>query len=364
MHSKQDQTVVVVLAGVASVSIAWAVHHLLKRRKYDDLDSVVSFSSRLVAGMRAHESLEEYSLFDDPLAEVLAGRQAMKKAKATLKGMATDEHGGETDGASDGQRSDHTKRRYMVGRVALRTKFFDTRLLEAVSSGPPAAVRQVVLLGAGMDTRAWRSPLPEGVSWFEVDRSDVLRAKHKALKKAGAAFSQSENQIDTKYPLKAASYISCSVDLENQQWVDGLIAEGFDPEIPTCWILEGLVMYLSPAAVSKLLTGMHAASAVGSRALIMAFCGNDIKDWYIQSAAGKPMQWVADLASTFKSSFPKEAGGYLEEHGWQLKLSQGYTQLAGEYAGDLPWNTDLSLNGAALKMDEYTSYMEAVAVKH
>ena len=57
--------------------------------------------------------------------------------------MATDEHGGETDGASDGQRSDHTKRRYMVGRVALRTKFFDTRLLEAVSSGPPAAVRHV-----------------------------------------------------------------------------------------------------------------------------------------------------------------------------------------------------------------------------
>jgi hypothetical protein len=97
---------------------------------------------------------------------------------------------------------------------------------------------------------------------------------------------------------------------------------------------------------------------------LQAFCGNDIKDWYIQSAAGKPMQWVADLASTFKSSFPKEAGGYLEEHGWQLKLSQGYTQLAGEYAGDLPWNTDLSLNGAALKMDEYTSYMEAVAVKH
>ena len=77
------------------------------------------------------------------------------------------------------------------------------------------------------------------------------------------------SHADTKYPLKAASYISCSVDLENQQWVDGLTAEGFDPEVPTCWVLEGLVMYLSPAAVSKLLKGMHAASAVGSRALIM-----------------------------------------------------------------------------------------------
>ncbi len=72
-----------------------------------------------------------------------------------------------------------------------------------------------------------------------------------------------------KYPLKAASYITCSVDLENQNWVDGLIARGFDPEVPTCWILEGLVMYLSPVAVEKLLKGMHAVSATGSRLLIM-----------------------------------------------------------------------------------------------
>ena len=72
-----------------------------------------------------------------------------------------------------------------------------------------------------------------------------------------------------KYPLKAASYITCSVDLENQNWADGLIAKGFDPEVPTCWLLEGLVMYLSPVAVEKLLKGMHAVSATGSRLLIM-----------------------------------------------------------------------------------------------
>jgi hypothetical protein len=98
------------------------------------------------------------------------------------------------------------KRKYMVGRVALRTRFFDTHLLDAVTAGPPAAIKQaclrthpihageactamllyagvtppshalpkglpdvnrlqnvqVVLLGAGMDTRAWRLPLPGG----------------------------------------------------------------------------------------------------------------------------------------------------------------------------------------------------------
>ena len=74
---------------------------------------------------------------------------------------------------------------------------------------------------------------------------------------------------DARHPLKAAAYISCSVDLENQNWADGLVARGFDPEVPTCWILEGLVMYLSPEAVEKLLKGMHAVSATGSRLLVM-----------------------------------------------------------------------------------------------
>ena len=55
----------------------------------------------------------------------------------------------------------------------------------------------------------------------------------------------------------------------------GLIARGFDPEVPTCWILEGLVMYLSPVAVEKLLKGMHAVSATGSRLLIMV-CGSQL----------------------------------------------------------------------------------------
>ena len=78
-----------------------------------------------------------------------------------------------------------------------------------------------------------------------------------------------------KYPLKAASYTTCSMDVESQNWADSLTARGFDPEVPTCWILEGLVMYLSPAAVEKLLKGMHAVSATGSRLLIMV-CPNPL----------------------------------------------------------------------------------------
>lgn len=58
----------------------------------------------------------------------------------------------------NGKEQPHGKRRYQVGRVTLRTLFFDRHLLAALEGG----ARQVVLLGAGMDSRAWRLDLPPG----------------------------------------------------------------------------------------------------------------------------------------------------------------------------------------------------------
>jgi len=62
-----------------------------------------------------------------------------------------------------------SKRRHCVTRFALRTKLIDDQVLAAlsdskVSEDQPEAVRQVVVLGAGMDTRAWRMDLPEGTA--------------------------------------------------------------------------------------------------------------------------------------------------------------------------------------------------------
>lgn len=64
------------------------------------------------------------------------------------------------DTAEKGEVTPHSDRKYLVGRVALRTLFYDDHLLAALKGG---AVRQVVLLGAGMDSRAWRLDLPEGL---------------------------------------------------------------------------------------------------------------------------------------------------------------------------------------------------------
>ena len=69
--------------------------------------------------------------------------------------MGAQEYGDE--GADKGEHGD-SKRKYAVGRVTLRTLFFDDHVLSAVRAG----ARQVVLLGAGMDCRAWRLDLAAG----------------------------------------------------------------------------------------------------------------------------------------------------------------------------------------------------------
>ncbi len=55
---------------------------------------------------------------------------------------------------------------------------------------------QVVLLGAGMDTRAWRLELPPGVAWFEVDTADVLGAKRAIMTRAGAQWPERAALVD------------------------------------------------------------------------------------------------------------------------------------------------------------------------
>ena len=69
----------------------------------------------------------------------------------------------EEPGNDKGEHHD-SKRKYAVGRVTLRTLFFDDHVLAAVRAG----ARQVVLLGAGMDCRAWRLDLPAGDGALET----------------------------------------------------------------------------------------------------------------------------------------------------------------------------------------------------
>ncbi|GAA3048961.1 hypothetical protein GCM10020000_31750 [Streptomyces olivoverticillatus] len=116
----------------------------------------VARTARLTAALRARESARPDRLFDDPLAASLAG----DTGRALL-----DEFGD-------------------VPAIAVRTRFYDdalTRLCTA-DDGP----RQLVLVAAGMDSRAYRLDLPVGTTVFELDRPELLAVKETLLADAGA----------------------------------------------------------------------------------------------------------------------------------------------------------------------------------
>lgn len=130
--------------------------------------------------------------------------------------------------------------------IVIRTKFLDDLLRQASASG----VRQVVLLGAGMDSRAFRMDWPEGTRLFEVDTAAPLEFKASVLRQERA--------------VAHCERITVAVDLR-EDWPGALAAAGHDPAVPTVWIAEGLLIYLPEDAVELLLARISAQSAAGSR---------------------------------------------------------------------------------------------------
>ena len=106
-------------------------------------------------------------------------------------------------------------------------------------------IEQVVLLGSGMDARAWRLPLKEGnaVAWFDLDSGPVYEIKRTELESAGAELVKNEDEKAPKprFPLKAKSYACVGCDMSSGDWVEELKAAGFDPSKPALFAAEGVI---------------------------------------------------------------------------------------------------------------------------
>jgi methyltransferase (TIGR00027 family) len=121
--------------------------------------------------------------------------------------------------------------------VKLRTRYFDDMLERQIALG----CRQVVLLGAGLDTRAVRKS-SVGVTYFEIDDAATLKLKHARLAEHGI-------RGDTRFI--AGNYVSDGL-------MTLLLTHGFDPELPTYLIWEGNTMYLPLACDEAILRELGA----------------------------------------------------------------------------------------------------------
>jgi methyltransferase (TIGR00027 family) len=158
----------------------------------------------------AHQVLESGSVFADPLAVRILGADAPTAIAAA--------------------KNDPSRRRLRLF-IAVRTRFAEDALATAVARG----VRQLVVLGAGLDTYAYRASLGESLRIFEVDHPATQAWKRQRLGEAAI-------------PVPRALTFA-PVDFERETLADGLTAAGFDPAQQTFFTWLGVVPYLTEQAV-------------------------------------------------------------------------------------------------------------------
>lgn len=180
--------------------------------------------------------------------------------------------------------------------VAIRTKYLDDTIESVLASTP---IRQVVLVAAGMDARAFRLSWPEDTVVYEVDHAALHAEKRSRLAELGARSTVRRREV--------------GADLAGD-WLPALRDAGFDREQPTLWVTEGLMFFLTREQASALLATMRSASSPGSwLALDM------ISEQLLRSPASQ--FFLATLASDgvrwqFGTDDPEE---FLRENGWELR---------------------------------------------
>ena len=115
--------------------------------------------------------------------------------------------------------------------------------------------RQLVLLGAGFDARAYRMEGMEKLSVFEVDQQTTFDVKEPLLANEELRV---KNRVVVPYEFTEQNRAA------GRTWGQALIAKGFDVRVPTVWLLEGFVMYLSMNDTKLMMEEVGRLSAPGS----------------------------------------------------------------------------------------------------
>ncbi|MBW0104621.1 class I SAM-dependent methyltransferase [Pseudonocardia sp. KRD291] len=220
--------------------------------------------------------------------------------------------------------------------LGVRSRFFDDCLCGAARAG----VDQVVILAAGLDTRAFRLDWPSGVTVYEIDQSAVLEFKDTVLDREGADAAAGRSVVP--------------VDLRHD-WPAALTAAGFDPSWRTVWLAEGLLPYLPAAAERLLFERVQELSAPGSRIAVEHFGGSIEKITSSPEFRTMSQQVIgADVRTLF---FEEERGSspeaWLSGHGWAV-TSRLSGDLAREYGRPLPASVQDVMGGVELLRADLT----------
>ncbi|MFI8163563.1 class I SAM-dependent methyltransferase [Streptomyces microflavus] len=205
----------------------------------------------------------------------------------------------------------------------LRTRVLDDFLLQSVHAG---GARQVVLLGAGLDSRAFRLDWPPGCVIFEIDREEVLAFKHQVLDGLSAA--------------PKAARVPVPMDLR-ADWAGALPGAGFDPAAPSVWLVEGLLFYLPPAAETYLIDTVDRLSTAGSALAFEVKLDKDLLEYRDSPLYTATKHQIGiDLLDLFDRGPRPDSAGNLTDKGWSTSVHTPFDFTRRHRRGPLPEQND------------------------
>lgn len=258
-----------------------------------DLASSVGATATMVAAGRALATKDSRSLINDPFADTLVRAVGVDFFVKMLDG--------ELD-LSVVENSSPARVQAMIDGMAVRTKYFDDYFADAIDAG----VRQVVILAAGLDARAYRLRWPAGTVVYEIDQPQVVDFKTAVLADAGAEPTATRRAI--------------RIDLR-ADWPAALQKAGLDPAIPTAWLAEGLLIYLPSEAQDRLFDNITALSAAGSMIATEYVPGIREFDAERVREMSEPLRQLGvdiDMASLVYAGDRSHVVEYLRGAGWSV----------------------------------------------
>ena len=187
-----------------------------------------------------------------------------------------------------------------IGCAGARTRYIDDYLKTCIDRG----IEQLVMLGAGYDTRPYRfSELKGKVRVFELDQPATQRAKIEKLK---MIFGSTPEHV-----------VFVPIDFDRESMADRLYASGFASDLRTLFIWEGVTMYITAKAVDATLGFVAKHSGKGS-SIVFNYILQSVVDGTCRTEnAEKMRQSYAQRGEPLIFGIPEGAiGGFMSERGF------------------------------------------------
>jgi len=186
--------------------------------------------------------------------------------------------------------------------ITARVRYFDDITQRSIEEG----IKQLVILGAGYDSRAYRIEGLKKIRIFEVDHPATQDVKAMKVKKI---FGSLPDHV-----------VYIPADLAAENFFQKLLGNGYDPSKKTLFLMEGLLYYLPPAAVNEMLSSIVKNSAKGS-AILFDYLSKSVVDGSTSLEAGRNLQkGMAQSGEPFKFGIDD---GMIEE----FLANRGFSQI-------------------------------------